>query len=149
MDLADVLGHAERSGYGSFRFTPPVQVLAAFDVALDLFDAEGGQAARHARYRANADTLYDGFLAMGIKPYVTKAEQGPIIVTVHQPSDPRFDFASFVEKLKARGVLICNFWTTPEPTMRIGAIGALSPSDMQRAIAIFRETLAEALPAAA
>jgi 2-aminoethylphosphonate-pyruvate transaminase len=149
MDLADVLVHAERSGPGSFRFTPPVQVLAAFDVALDLFDAEGGQPARHARYRANADTLYDGFVAMGIKPYVAKAEQGPIIVTVHQPSDPRFDFVRFVEALKARGILICNFWTTPEPTMRIGAIGALTPDDMQRALAIFRETLAEALPVAA
>jgi 2-aminoethylphosphonate-pyruvate transaminase len=54
-----------------------------------------------------------------------------------------------VEALKARGVLICNFWTTPEPTIRIGAIGALTPEDMQRALAIFRETLAEALPAAA
>jgi 2-aminoethylphosphonate-pyruvate transaminase len=149
MDLADVLAHSERSGFGSIRFTPPVQVLAAFDVALDLFDAEGGQPARHARYRANADTLYDGFVAMGIKPYLAKAEQGPIIVTVHQPSDPRFDFARYVEALKARGVLICNFWTTPEPTMRIGAIGALTPDDMQRALAIFRETLAEALPAAA
>jgi 2-aminoethylphosphonate-pyruvate transaminase len=86
---------------------------------------------------------------MGIKPYVPREEQGPIIVTVHQPADPRFDFARFVEALKARGVLICNFWTTPEPTIRIGAIGALTPDDMQRALAIFRETLAEALPAAA
>jgi 2-aminoethylphosphonate-pyruvate transaminase len=149
MDLADVLVHAERSGAGSFRFTPPVQVLAAFDVALDLFDEEGGQPARHARYRANADTLYDGFVAMGIKPYLTKAEQGPIIVTVHQPADPRFDFPRFVEALKARGVLISNFWNTQAPTMRIGAIGALTPDDMQRAIAVFREALAEALPEAA
>ena len=85
---------------------------------------------------------------MGIKPYVTKPEQGPIIVTVHQPADPRFDFPRYVDALKARGVLISNFWNTAEPTMRIGAIGALTPEDMQRAIAIFREALAEALPAA-
>lgn len=149
MDLADVLVHAERAGPGSFRFTPPVQVLAAFDVALDLFEAEGGQPGRHARYRANADTLYEGFVAMGIKPYLAKPEQGPIIVTVHQPADPRFDFPRYVEALKARGVLISNFWNTEAPTMRIGAIGALTPEDMQRAVAIFRETLAEALPAAA
>jgi 2-aminoethylphosphonate-pyruvate transaminase len=54
-----------------------------------------------------------------------------------------------VDALKARGVLISNFWNTAEPTMRIGAIGALTPEDMQRAIAIFRDALAEALPAAA
>jgi 2-aminoethylphosphonate-pyruvate transaminase len=148
-DLADVLAHAERAGFGSFRFTPPVQALAAFDVALDFFEKEGGQKARHARYRANADTLYEGFITMGIKPYVVREEQGPIIVTVHQPADPRFDFPRYVDALKARGVLISNFWNTAEPTMRIGAIGALTPEDMQRAIAVFREALAEALPAAA
>ena len=35
-DLSDVLAHAKRSGWGSIRFTPPVQAIAAFDVALDL-----------------------------------------------------------------------------------------------------------------
>jgi len=90
-----------------------------------------------------------GSWCMDLADVLVHAEQGPIIVTVHQPSDPRFDFARFVEALKARGVLICNFWTTPEPTIRIGAIGALTPEDMQRALAVFRECLAEALPAAA
>jgi hypothetical protein len=130
MDLADVLAHSERSGFGSIRFTPPVQVLAAFDVALDLFDADGGQPARHARYRANADTLYDGFLAMGIKPYLAKAEQGPIIVTVHQPSDPRFDFARFVEALKARGVV-----TEDEIQDRIARTDRASPEIGARMVA--------------
>ena len=46
-------------------------------------------------------------------------------------------------------MLIRNFWNTAEPTMRVGAIGALTPEDMQRAIAVFRDALAEALPAAA
>ena len=46
-------------------------------------------------------------------------------------------------------MLISNFWSTAEPTMRVGAIGALTPEDMQRALAVFREALAEALPAAA
>ncbi|HYF09694.1 MAG TPA: aminotransferase class V-fold PLP-dependent enzyme, partial [Acetobacteraceae bacterium] len=46
LDLSDVYAHALRSGWGSFRFTPPVQALAAFEVALDLYDAEGGQPAR-------------------------------------------------------------------------------------------------------
>ena len=58
--------HALRSGWGSFRFTPPAQVLAALDVALDLFDAEGGQPARLARYTANMRTLYDGVRALGL-----------------------------------------------------------------------------------
>ena len=60
LDLSSIYAHALRSGWGSFRFTPPAQVLTAFNVALDLFDAEGGQPARLARYTANMRTLYDG-----------------------------------------------------------------------------------------
>ncbi|WP_291830580.1 aminotransferase class V-fold PLP-dependent enzyme, partial [Bosea sp. (in: a-proteobacteria)] len=96
LDLSDVLVHARRSGWGSIRFTPPVQAIAAFDVALDLYDAEGGQPARFARYRANADALYDGLAAIGLRPYLEKRHQGPVIVTIHQPADPRCDLITFV-----------------------------------------------------
>jgi aspartate aminotransferase-like enzyme len=50
LDLSSIYAHALRAGWGAFRFTPPAQVLNAFNVALDLFDAEGGQPARLARY---------------------------------------------------------------------------------------------------
>jgi 2-aminoethylphosphonate-pyruvate transaminase len=149
LDLSDVLAHARRSGWGSIRFTPPVQALAAFDVALDLYEAEGGQKARLARYRANADVLYDGLLGLGLRPYLAREEQGPVIVTVHQPADPRFDLMAFVEALKRRGVLISNFWNTAAPTMRIGAIGAIGPEEMRGAVAAFAAALEEMLPKAA
>ena len=58
-DLADMHRHYSRSP-GAFRFTPAAGVIAGFDVALDLFDAEGGRAARLARYTANMRALYDG-----------------------------------------------------------------------------------------
>ncbi len=68
LDLSSIYAHALRSGWGSFRFTPPAQVLNAFNVALDLFDAEGGQPARLARYTANMRTLYDGVRGLGLTP---------------------------------------------------------------------------------
>ena len=149
LDLSDVLAHAKRSGWGSIRFTPPVQAIAAFDVALDLYEAEGGQAARLARYRANADALYEGCAALGLRPYLEKQHQGPVIVTVHQPADPRFDLMAFVEALKRRGVLISNFYNTSAPTLRIGAIGAITTEDIRRAVAAIGATLDEMLPRAA
>lgn len=149
LDLSDVLAHARRSGWGSIRFTPPVQAIAAFDVALDLYDAEGGQAARLARYRANADAVYDGCAALGLKPYLEREHQGPVIVTVHQPADPRFDLMQFVDALKRRGVLISNFYNTAVPTLRIGAIGAIDVQDIRRAVAAIGDTLDEVLPKAA
>ncbi len=148
LDLSDVLAHAKRSGWGSIRFTPPVQAIAAFDAALDLYEAEGRDV-RFARYRANADILYDGAIALGLKPYLAREHQGPVIVTIHQPTDPRFDLQIFVEALKRRGVLISNFYNTQAPTMRIGAIGAITPEDMREAVAAIGAALEDVLAKAA
>jgi len=146
LDLWEILNIALKSGWGSFRFTPPVQALAAFNVALDLFEAEGGQPARLARYRENMRILYEGALKFGLRPYVDQAEQGPIIVTLHQP--PGFDLQGFVDALKARGVLISNFYTTKTPSIRIGCIGAVSNAEMTQAVAIMGEVLASTARAA-
>jgi 2-aminoethylphosphonate-pyruvate transaminase len=145
LDLWEILNIALKSGWGSFRFTPPVQALAAFDVALDLFEAEGGQPARLARYRENMRILYEGALKLGLRPYVDQAEQGPIIVTLHQP--PGFDLQGFVDAFKARGVLISNFYTTKTPSIRIGCIGAITNAEMTQAVAIMGEVLASTTPA--
>ena len=112
-DLADIHAHTLRNGPGSFRFTPPAQVLNACNVALDFFEAEGGQPARLARYTANMRTLYDGVRGLGLTPYLPREHQGPIIVNVHAPADPAWDLQRFVDALKRRGVLISNFYNTP------------------------------------
>jgi 2-aminoethylphosphonate-pyruvate transaminase len=140
-DLADIHAHTKRSGSGRFRFTPPAQVLNALSVALDLYDAEGGQPARLARYSANMRVLYDGVQAMGLTPYLAREHQGPIIVNVHAPADPGWDLQHFVDALKARGVLISNFYNTPTPSFRVGCIGAIAPADMRRAVAAMAEAL--------
>ncbi|MBV1798088.1 2-aminoethylphosphonate--pyruvate transaminase [Siccirubricoccus sp. G192] len=140
-DLADVYRHALRAGWGSFRFTPPVQALAAFAVALDLHAAEGGQPARLARYTENMRVLYEGVQALGLTPYLEARHQGPVIVTVHQPADAGFELQRFVDALKARGVLISNFHNTKAPTFRVGCIGAVTPEDMRRAVRAMGEAL--------
>lgn len=142
-DLADVYQHALRAGWGSFRFTPPVQALAAFAVALDLYAREGGQKARHARYAENVRVLYEGVQALGLTPYLERRHQGPVIVTVHQPADPAFALQPFVDALKARGVLISNFHNTRAPTFRVGCIGAVTPEEMQGAVEAIGGALAD------
>lgn len=142
-DLADVHGHALRHGPGSFRFTPPAQILAAFDRALDFFEDEGGQAARLVRYTKNMLTLYDGVCALGLTPYLRPEHQGPIIVNVHAPADPGWDLQRFVDALKRRDVLISNFYSTPTPSFRVGCIGAITSADMQGAVAAMGEALDE------
>lgn len=142
LDLSDIYAHALRSGWGRFRFTPPAQVLNALNTALDFFDAEG-QPARLARYTANMRVLYDGVCALGLTPYVARQHQGPIIVNALAPADPAWNLQAFVDALKARGVLISNFYNTPTPCFRVGCIGAITPDDMHRAVAAMGEALDE------
>lgn len=141
-DYADIYAQHVRSE-GSFRFTPPVQSLAAFEVAMNIFEAEGGQPARLARYRANADALYEGLSAIGLLPCLAKSIQGPIVMNTHAPGDPAWNLQTFVDGLKRRGFLISNFYNTPEPSFRVGCIGAITPDDMRSFVAAVDAVLAE------
>lgn len=136
LDLADVLRQTEERGAGSIRFTPAAQAIAALDVALGFLDAEGGPARRLARYQANARVIHDGFAAMGLSPFLPWAKQGPVIINARQPvDDPNWDLQRFVVALKRRGYVMSNFSSTEVPTIRVSAIGALTPADMQGAVA--------------
>jgi len=141
-DLADIYQHYRRAP-GAHRFTPAAGSIAAFEVALDLFDAEGGQPARLARYTANLRTLYDGVKRMGLSPSLPQEVQGPIVLNVDAPRDPAWDLQRFVDGLKSRGVLISNFHNTEQPSFRVGCIGAVTPEDMRRAVAAMESTLTD------
>jgi 2-aminoethylphosphonate-pyruvate transaminase len=141
-DLADMHQHYKRAP-GAHRFTPAAGAIAAFDVALDLFDAEGGQPARLARYAANLRTLYEGVKRIGLSPSLPLDVQGPIVMNVDAPHDKAWDLQAFVDGLKSRGVLISNFYNTPQPSFRVGCIGAVTPDDMSRAVSAMEATLAE------
>ncbi len=140
-DLRDIYEAGERDGWGSFRFTPPAQIVAALRVALGLHAAEGGAPARLARYRANAGVLYDGMKAIGLAPYLAAAVQGPIVVNVLAPGDRRWSLQAFVDVLKARGYLISNFYNTERPGFRVGCIGAVAPHDMHGFVAAADDAL--------
>jgi 2-aminoethylphosphonate-pyruvate transaminase len=141
-DLSDIHAQSLRAP-GAARFTPPAQVLNALNTALDLYDAEGGQPARLARYAANMRVVYDGMRGLGLLPYLSPAAQGPIIVNVHAPADPAWNLQAFVDALKRRGYLISNFYNTDSPSFRVGCIGAVTPEDMKGFVGAVGEALTE------
>ena len=143
LDLCALYAHALQAGWGSHRFTPPAGIIASFDAALDLFEAEGGQPARLARYMANARVLYEGVVKLGLAPMLPQALQGPIVMNIAAPPDPQWDLQRFVDLLKARGIVISNFFNTRQPSMRIGCIGAIGPDDMLRAVTAIGDVLSE------
>jgi 2-aminoethylphosphonate-pyruvate transaminase len=117
---------------GQWRFTPPVQVVAALVEALRQLEAEGGPQARLARYQANLDVLVDGFGRLGFPLYLDESLQAPIIATFRPPAG--FDFPAFYDALQARGFVIYPGKLTRESSFRIGCIGAVQPHDFERLI---------------
>jgi 2-aminoethylphosphonate-pyruvate transaminase len=133
--------HAQWRGLetdGQFRFTPPTHALLAFRQALRELRAEGGVAARGARYRANQRLLSTGMEGMGFEPYLRRAVQGPIITTFRYPS-PGFDFPRFYRALSDRGYVIYPGKLTQAPCFRLGSVGRLSAADVQGLLAAVRE----------
>jgi 2-aminoethylphosphonate-pyruvate transaminase len=138
--------HAQWAGLeadGQFRFTPPTHTLLAFDRALRELDEEGGVAGRAARYHANHGTLCRGMEQLGFTPYLHPEDQSHIITTFRYPADPSFSFEDFYAKLSERGCVIYPGKLTTEPCFRIGTIGRLFPSDMERLLASIAEVLEE------
>src|SRR5713101_5280596 len=128
---------------GQWRFTPPVQVVAALVEALRLLEAEGGPAARGAHYAANFRTLADGMARLGFRLFLDESIQAPIIATFRTPQDPRFRFDTLYAAIAERGFIIYPGKLTQAKSFRIGCIGALEPEDFERLVAAVGEIMAE------
>ena len=63
---------------GQWRFTPPVQVVAALLEALRGLEAEGGPAARLRRYQQNFRALTEGMRRLGFRVFLDAGIQAPI-----------------------------------------------------------------------
>lgn len=129
---------------GQWRFTPPVQVVAALAQALRDLEAEGGPAVRLRRYEANLDALLAAASRAGLRPFLARAVQAPIIVTFHAPTSG-FDFGAFYRALLARGFAIYPGKLTQAQTFRIGCIGDIVPADFERLSGALGPALAEAI----
>jgi len=141
MDLYDQWTYMQKTT--QWRFTPPTHVVAAFRSALDQFKAEGGTAARGARYRKNCETLIEGMTALGLRTFLPRAVQAPVIVTFHAPGDPAYEFTSFYEKVRARGYILYPGKLTKVETFRVGCIGAIDFNEMRNVASAVAETLKE------
>ncbi len=137
LDLYDQWRVLEKDA-GKWRFTSPTHVVAAFHQALLELEAEGGIAARAARYARTNRRLRAGMAELGFTAYIDEAHQGPIITTFFYPSED-FDFKSLYAFLKAKGYVIYPGKLTDRDTFRLGNIGEIYDEDVERILAIMRE----------
>lgn len=131
------------SGNNQWRFTPPTHCLLALDQALEELAEEGGVAGRGTRYRANHRLLVDGMRQLGFETLLPDGLQAPIIVTFLSPTDERFDFGAFYERLRQRGFVIYPGKLTSADTFRVGCIGRLGATEITAALTAIGEVLEE------
>ena len=136
LDIYDQWETMEK-GHGKWRFTSPTHVVRAFMQALTELKAEGGVAARHARYCENHRVLVEGMRSLGYKTLLPDEWQSPIITSFYYPS-ASFDFQSFYLQLKAKGFVIYPGKISQADTFRIGNIGDVHPDDFRRLVDAIR-----------
>ena len=128
---------------GQWRYTPPTHVVAAFLEALRIHAAEGGVAARGARYTRNRDVMVAGMRDLGFETLLKDRWLSPIIVTFFNPAHPNFEFARFYDLMKQRGFIIYPGKLTVVDSFRIGCIGRMDEHVMSRVVAAGGEDMAE------
>ena len=128
---------------GQWRYTPPTHVVAAFLEALRIHAAEGGVAARGARYTRNRDVMVAGMRDLGFETLLKDRWLSPIIVTFFCPADPKFVFADFYEKMKQKGFIIYPGKLTVVDSFRVGCIGRMDEHVMRKVVLAAAWALAE------
>lgn len=123
---------------GKWRFTSPTHVVHAFAQAMLELRAEGGVLPRYQRYSASQQLLSDGMQALGFDLVIDPAIQGPIITSFKYPTQ-HFDFADFYQFIKERGFVIYPGKVSTIPSFRIGTIGDVDTTDIQRLLAIVKD----------
>jgi 2-aminoethylphosphonate-pyruvate transaminase len=123
-----------------WRFTPPTQVVAALNSALEQYHSEGGRSRRLARYESNYQTLIAEMEALGLQPLVERAVQAPIIVSYLLDENYR-KFSEIYRDLKQRGQIIYPGAIKSLNYLRIGCIGNIQPDDIRLLAVCLKDTL--------
>jgi 2-aminoethylphosphonate-pyruvate transaminase len=141
LDLLDQWQYMQKTG--QWRFTPPTHVIAALRAAIDQYQAQGGQAARLARYTENCAALISGMRQLGFQTFLPDSLQAPIIVTFYSPADPAYEFGEFYRRVRDRGFILYPGKLTAVDTFRVGCIGAIGADTLRQAVAAVADSLRE------
>lgn len=121
-------------------FTPAVQILYAFDRALDLTLEETVQA-RAERYGDRARELRAGLSQLGFRLLLEEEQLSNAVTVAHLPSGVRYE--DLHDALKARGFVIYATQKQLGPTVRIASMGQLSKNDITRFLAALQDVMLE------
>lgn len=103
-------------------------------------EAEGGPAARLARYGRTHALLVEGMRAYGLQPLFDGDAAGPVVTAFPVPAS--FDFAAFDAALRRRGYVIDPGMLADSASFRVSLAGRIG----ERAVRGLLDAMREALP---
>ena len=133
----------EQKVNGTFRFTPNVNAVLAFDHALDELMYEGGIEARAKRYLTNCNTLIEGMRRMHFGEYLFPTVRSYIITTFFYPENKNFHPDIFYSLLRDKNQIIYPGKLKEWSGFRISCIGRIFPQDIRILLSAIKETLKE------
>lgn len=142
LDLSAEHLHVEQTGQP--RFTPPVQTVYALKQAIREYFEEGG-GNRYRRYTDSWRVLRRGLLDLGFELLLAEEDESHILLTVHEPERPGYDFAGMHDTLRERGFTIYPGKVGHRRTFRLAVMGAIYPSDIRDFLAALGEYCREHL----
>lgn len=112
------------------RFTPPVQVIYALHQALNELFLETVNG-RSQRYLQLSKVMKKGLADLGFRFLIEEENHSPILISVLEPRDPRFDFSEMHDHLYSLGFTIYPGKIDTFKTFRLANIGAICEQDIQ------------------
>jgi len=119
---------------GKWRFTSPTHVVRAFLQALVELEEEGGIENRSERYFQNQKLLVEGMRKIGFTTLLPDIMHSPIITSFLSPQEKEYSFQRFYNLLKENGYVIYPGKISKGDTFRIGNIGVVYPSDIDKLV---------------
>jgi len=127
LDLCKQHSYMKRTG--QMTFTAPVQIVYALQQAVKEYFEEGGER-RRARYAENWDALCQGLSGLGFRFLLKPEHESKILLSVHEPNHPDFDFDDLHDRLYAKGFTIYPGKIETTKSFRLAVIGDLKKQDM-------------------
>jgi aspartate aminotransferase-like enzyme len=138
----DLRDHKTSADKGQTPWTPPVGVMFALDVALQLIEAEGYPAV-FARHAACGAATRAGIRALGFELFADARVASNTVTAVNVPLG--LDWKAFSADLRARGLTLAGGQARlMGKIFRVGHLGAVNVNEILAALEILEEALVAA-----
>jgi len=114
---------------GQFRYTPPPQIVESLNTSIKELIEQGGVPIRYESYLKKNKILREGLENMGLTSYISKENQGPIMVLFRYPWKG-FDFYELYLRLLKKNIVIYSAQIMSEEVFRLGNIGEITEEEL-------------------